>query len=86
MSYKIVELDPSLKHFEGDINLRMDLYKKKKKELVKRGTKLTDFANAHEYYGIHHVEAAGSTVSGLPPLISCTWRANSTTGTRPAIP
>ena len=56
MSYKIVELDPSLKHFEGDINLRMDLYKKKKKELVKRGTKLTDFANAHEYYGIHHVE------------------------------
>ena len=56
MPYKIIELDPGLKHFEGDINLRMDLYKKKKKELVKRGTKLTDFANAHEYYGIHHVE------------------------------
>ena len=56
MSYKIIELDPNLKHFEGDINLRMDLYKKKKKELVKRGTKLSDFANAHEYYGIHHVE------------------------------
>ena len=56
MSYKIIELDPNLKHFEGDINLRMDLYKQKKKELVKRGTKLTDFANAHEYYGIHHVE------------------------------
>ena len=56
MSYKIVELDPGLKHFEGDINLRMDLYKKKKKELVKRGTTLKDFANAHEYYGIHHVE------------------------------
>ena len=52
MSYKIIELDPSLKHFEGDINLRMDLYKQKKKELVKRGTKLTDFANAHEYYGM----------------------------------
>ncbi|MBR2048545.1 MAG: alpha amylase C-terminal domain-containing protein [Oscillospiraceae bacterium] len=56
MSYKIIEFDPSLKHFEGDINLRMDLYKKKKKELVKRGTTLSDFANAHEYYGIHHVE------------------------------
>ena len=56
MSYKIVELDPSLKHFEGDINLRMDLYKKKKKELVKRGSTLKEFANAHEYYGIHHVE------------------------------
>ena len=56
MSYKIIELDPSLKHFEGDINLRMDLYKKKHKELVKRGTKLSDFANAHEYYGIHHVD------------------------------
>ena len=56
MSYKIIELDPNLKHFEGDINLRMDLYKAKHKELVKRGTKLTDFANAHEYYGIHHVD------------------------------
>ena len=56
MSFKIIEFDPNLKPFEGDINLRMNLYKAKKKELVKRGTKLTDFANAHEYYGIHHVD------------------------------
>lgn len=56
MSYKIIELDPYLKPFEGDINLRMDLYKKKHKELVKRGTTLSDFANAHQYYGIHHVD------------------------------
>ena len=31
MGYKILEIDPSLKNFENDINLRMDSYKKKKK-------------------------------------------------------
>jgi len=56
MSYKIIEFDPSLKPFEGDINLRMELYKKKHKELVKRGQTLNDFANAHHYFGFHRTE------------------------------
>lgn len=53
MSYQILNYDPILKHFEGDINLRMDLYRKKHKELVKRGKTLADFANGHHYFGFH---------------------------------
>ena len=56
MAYKILEIDPILKNFESDINLRMDLYKKKRKELVKRGQTISDFANAHQYFGFHRTE------------------------------
>ena len=51
--YKIFEHDPSLLPFEWAINKRMDLYKKKKKELVCKKGKLIDFANGHEYFGFH---------------------------------
>ena len=53
MGYKILEIDPSLKNFENDINLRMDSYKKKKKELLQNVKTLKDFANAYEYFGFH---------------------------------
>ncbi len=56
MSYQILNYDPILKHFENDINLRMDLYKKKRKELVKRGKNLADFANGHHYFGFHRTD------------------------------
>ena len=48
--------DPILKNYEADIDLRMNLYKKKHKELVKRGKTLSDFANAHHYFGFHRTE------------------------------
>ncbi len=50
---KIFEYDPSLRAVEGDINARMDRYKNKKKELLGKGQKLSDFANGHHYYGFH---------------------------------
>lgn len=53
MSYKILEIDPVLKPFEKDIELRMVNYKRKKAELLKKGEKLSDFANGHEYFGFH---------------------------------
>ena len=56
MSYKILEIDPYLQEFEQDINLRMDAYKKKKKELLKSTKKLTDFANGHRFFGFHRTE------------------------------
>ena len=56
MSYKILEIDPTLKYFEGDINLRMDNYKRKKKELLGKNKKLIDFANGYEYFGFHRTE------------------------------
>ena len=53
MGYKILDIDPGLKPFEADINLRMDSYKNTKKALLKKGQKLKDFANAYEYFGFH---------------------------------
>lgn len=53
MAYRIFEYDPYLLPYEQDIDLRMDNYKKKKKELVGYRGKLCDFANGHEYFGFH---------------------------------
>ena len=52
--YRILELNPQLKNFEHDIQLRMDLYHNTKKRLLGEGKTLKDFANAHHYFGIHH--------------------------------
>ena len=54
--YKILEIDPYLEPFENDINLRMENYKQKKKELLKRRVKLVDFANGYKYFGFHRTE------------------------------
>ncbi|MFR8032973.1 MAG: alpha-amylase family glycosyl hydrolase [Lachnospiraceae bacterium] len=55
MGYKIIEIDSLLKNYESDINLRMDSYKKKKKELLSNGQTLPEFANGYEYFGIHRI-------------------------------
>ncbi len=56
MSYKILEIDPYLKPFEQDINLRMDNYSKKREELLQGSDKLVDFANGYKYFGFHRTE------------------------------
>ena len=56
MEYKILKIDPLLKPFEDDINLRMDNYKRKKKELLGEAKNLTDFANGYEYFGFHKTD------------------------------
>lgn len=53
MAYKILEIDPYLAPYEKDIQLRMNNYKTKKKELLKDCKTLSDFANGYEYFGIH---------------------------------
>ena len=54
--YRILELNPQLQHFAGDIDLRMFLYRATKNRILSEGMTLNDFANAHNYYGIHHVD------------------------------
>ena len=54
--YRILELNPQLKDFAGDIDLRMALYEATKARLLPEGKTLNDFANGHHYYGFHHVE------------------------------
>ena len=51
--YPILERDAALRPFERDINLRMDNYRRMH-ALLANGRTLSDFANAHEYYGFHH--------------------------------
>ena len=55
--YRILELNPQLEAFKGDIDLRMDLYRRTKERLLSGGSKtLNDFAGAHHYFGIHHLD------------------------------
>lgn len=54
--YRVLELNPQLLPFSGDIDYRMHLYHSTKDRLLSNGSTLNDFANAHEYFGIHHVE------------------------------
>ncbi len=53
MNYKILELDPYLNSFAADITLRMNNLNKKTKELLAENQTLSDFANAHHYFGFH---------------------------------
>ena len=54
--YKVLELNPQLQPFAGDIDLRMHLYRSTKERLMPNGGKLIDFANAHEYFGFHRIK------------------------------
>ncbi len=54
--YRILELNPQLQAFAGDIDLRMFLYRATKGRLLPEGGTLNEFANAHQYFGIHHVD------------------------------
>ena len=54
--YRILELNPQLASFKGDIDLRMSRYHETKKRLLKDGQTLNEFANAHDYFGIHRAD------------------------------
>ncbi|MBP3412152.1 MAG: alpha amylase C-terminal domain-containing protein [Oscillospiraceae bacterium] len=54
--YKLLDYNPQLQGYEGDIAYRMQLYRDTKARLVPDGQRLYDFANAHHYYGIHHLD------------------------------
>ena len=54
--YRILELNPQLQPFSGDIDLRMFLYRTTKDRILKEGQSLNDFANAHKYFGFHHAD------------------------------
>ena len=53
MKQRITEIDPSLQPYSEDIQLRVDNYIKTKSRLLKSCKTLSDFANAHLYFGIH---------------------------------
>lgn len=52
-TYKILERDPYLADFSGDIELRMNRYRETKKRLLGKEKKISSFANGNLYYGFH---------------------------------
>ncbi|MCQ2557649.1 MAG: alpha-amylase family glycosyl hydrolase [Oscillospiraceae bacterium] len=54
--YRILELNPQLQPFAGDIDLRMQLYWDTKNRILGGEGTLNEFANAYNYYGIHHLD------------------------------
>ncbi len=72
MDYKIFTHDPYLKPFAADIELRMNNYKHKKRDLLPEGGRLTDFANGHLYYGFHRVEG-GWVYREWAPAAECVY-------------
>ncbi len=56
MSYRIFEYDPYLLPYEPHIEYRMNRFLAKKEVLLKAGQSLSDFANAHEYFGFHKTD------------------------------
>ncbi len=55
-SYKIFDIDPYLLPFKDDIDLRMDLYRKKRKEILKNTKSLKNFADGYKYFGFHRTK------------------------------
>jgi len=53
MDLKILEYNPILKPFAGDLQLRMQNLENTKKRILKEGETLKDFANGHMFYGFH---------------------------------
>ena len=54
--YRIFEFNPQLTPFQSDIDLRMNRYHQTKQRLLNGTMTLNDFANAHDYFGIHHTD------------------------------
>ncbi|NNU77210.1 alpha-amylase family glycosyl hydrolase [Clostridium estertheticum] len=50
---RIMDIDPYLKPYEKDINLRMDSYTSSKKKLLGYNQDFKSFANGELYYGFH---------------------------------
>ena len=53
---KILEIDPGLKPFEGDLKLRMQSYENKRAQLLSNSKTLSEFANGYQFFGFHRTE------------------------------
>ena len=54
--YQITEIDPWLAPHAGDIELRMDRFKEKRRQLVGDALTLESFANGHLFFGFHRTK------------------------------
>ena len=64
--YGIIDIDPYLAPFSGEIDLRMNRLKERRWQLVQDAKTLTDFANGAMFYGIHRTENGWVVREWLP--------------------
>ena len=64
--YGIIEIDPWLKPYSGEIDLRMDRFKERRYQLVGGAETLTDYANGHLYFGIQKIPGGWAVREWLP--------------------
>ena len=64
--YEIIRIDPWLEPFSGEIDLRMNRFLEKRRQLVQDAASLSDFANGHLYFGIHRTENGWAVREWLP--------------------
>jgi len=57
MELKILKKNPCLAPYAAQLKQRMDNYRQRKKALLANGGTLSDFANAHHYFGFHQTAA-----------------------------
>ena len=51
--YEIIRIDPWLEPYAGDIELRMDRFKEKRRQIAEGADTLTGFANGYLFFGFH---------------------------------
>ena len=49
----MTKIDPYLEPYKSDLDLRINLYSKKRRELLGNGRSLSKFAEGHKYFGFH---------------------------------
>ena len=55
-SYKILSIDPQLKDYESDINLRMERHTRIRQQMLGDKANLAEVANGHMYFGFHRTK------------------------------
>ena len=54
--FKMIRLDPALKPYEGDINMRMERLAKVEETILGKYADLSSFANGYLYFGFHRTD------------------------------
>ncbi len=70
--YKILQIDPGLRPYQHDIELRMGNYSRKLAQLLNSHKTLSDFANGAAYFGIHR-EGKGWVYREWAPAAQHLW-------------
>ena len=64
--YEITKIDPWLAPYSGEIDLRMERFKDRRRQIAGDSRTLTDFADGYLYYGIHRTEDGWVVREWLP--------------------